>query len=667
MSLIVRDGRFDVVLAAGPRVDLWPSVGVRTVSKLCAELGLSVAQFGGDSTTVRGILPLQNTGGLVLIEDSQNRLHRIHARSIIRITPESSLPDPFSGWYSQGLLPLSTAEKLLKDCLPLWEPLTAILGTGNKALRFGTTLLESGASPKVICVESFAQWKAKRFSGWEVDKRRFELAGGKIIEATPLQLINQQPFLWQLRLQDTQGIRVLEVGRVISAGPFRDLHGIREYPPGSLLFEMDQTAASAYTDDVEGWEYEEKGGKWLAAKIVKALLPDLGDNRETVDRIYRKSRQDLKYLGRHQERPFTPSYQGKWTSAPDFQTIHAFGGVPKTLHFERPIASIECIEDIGCNRCETVCPTLAIQIGRKARSKNSILNESACTACGLCVVECPSSAISLVHEKEQESFSVLTLPWHGVRPWKQGELATLINRRGENLGSARIIGETSALKVQQVTLQVPTHLIWEARGLKRSKITGPSDLPEGNLHSRYATGLEKVEVTLNGNHRLVRDKVPLSTVLFEVGLNRPQDNLYCKDGSCGLCEIYVDSVKKKACQTRAHKGMVIEIPELGTVHSPSPLSSAPPPVIPLSPVSEAPQDLLCPCLGITTQQVLERIQHGNLQSPEAILSITHVGEGKCHGLLCREAFKRVLSDQQIPVSQWIDWRFPWMDWTPAHN
>lgn len=163
---------------------------------------------------------------------------------------------------------------------------------------------------------------------------------------------------------------------------------------------------------------------------------------------------------------------------------------------------------------------------------------------------------------------------------------------------------------------------------------------------RSSTGAEKVEITLNGEKRLVRDRVPISVALFEIGQSRPDDVLFCKDGSCGLCHISVDSVKKPACQTRIHRGMAIRID-----------SSQP----------NLNYDVLCPCLGVTREHVIERLKQGKLQSPEAVLSVTHVGEGKCHGQLCMGAFRRVLLDQGLDVSQWIDWRFPWSDWILTHS
>ncbi len=646
MNIAVRDGKFDVVIAAGPRVENWPSIGVRTLSTLCADMGLTAAQFGGENVTVRGVIPLPGTGGLILVEDVQKRIHRIHARAIIRLTANPALPDPFPGWRSQGLIPLATAERLSRESLIKWDPSTVILGTGNRALRFGTYLLDSGV-PEVFCVESFAQWGAKRFAGWEVERRRFEMTGGKLIEAKPLQLIPKPPLLWQLRLQDSQGIRVLDVGRVVSAGPFSDHQRVREYPPGSLLFEFDQTAANTEREDVEGWTLEEERGKWLVGKIVKTLVSELGSKKEELDPIFKKARLRLKNYLKHREEPFTPSYQGKWIHGEDSIKIRSFRGVPQSVHLIRPIASVECFEEIPCNLCQTVCPTSAIQIGKVPRNKNQILDEAACTACGLCVNACPSSTITLIREKENEPTSTLSVSWRGPKLWAEGEFAILLNRRGESLGSGRVtavLTQTHYENQQLVQVELPTHLLWEARGIKRGR--PPTTYDEAYLSSVHQSSMapEKVEISLNGERRLVRNRVPISIALFETGHARPEDVLFCKDGSCGLCQISVDGVNKPACQTRIHRGMSIK---------------AEGPTSPSLPGDQA----LCACLEATREQVIARLRQGNLRSPEAVLSVTRVGEGKCHGSLCMEAFKRVLQEEGLSVERWIDWRFPWTDWT----
>ncbi|MGZ3700081.1 MAG: 4Fe-4S dicluster domain-containing protein, partial [Bdellovibrionota bacterium] len=541
----------------------WPSAGVRALSLLCAEMGLSVGLFGGELLQVRGVIPLPVTGGLVLIEDIQRRLHRIEARAVVKVSVPPVLPDPFPGWRSQGLIPLPTAIRLRSGGRMRWDPSAVILGTGNKALRFGSELLESGAA-EVYCVETHAQWGAKRFAGWEVEKRRFEMGGGKILEAKPVSLTAKGPLLWELRLQDTHGVRVIETARVISAGPFQDLPGVREYPSGSYLFELEQTAAFTKPDDVEGWVTEEERGKWLASKIVRALMSELG-HREDLDQVYRRARSRLRRFGKHREEPFTPAYQGKWIATADSRAMRGFSGVPKTEQKRRPIASVECFEEISCNICQTVCPTQAILTGKIPRSQETpVLTESKCTGCGLCLTACPSSAIVLVEEREDRSFSQLTLPWRGEKPWKAGETATLLNRRGESLGSARVVAlmdtrEDPQPDVQLVQLEVPTHLLWDARALRRPRAASATDPRYLESISRAADEEPKVEVSFNGEKRLVRDKIPVSLALFEIGRGRPEDVLLCTDGTCGLCQVQIDGVKKLGCQTTIHRGMAIKL------------------------------------------------------------------------------------------------------------
>src|SRR3954447_10695080 len=97
-ELSIREGSVDVAIAAGPRLEHWPSAGVRELSLHCAEMGLIVGVYGGESMTVRGVIPLPGTGGVVLVEDSQKRIHRIRARAVVKVSANSRLPDPFPGW-----------------------------------------------------------------------------------------------------------------------------------------------------------------------------------------------------------------------------------------------------------------------------------------------------------------------------------------------------------------------------------------------------------------------------------------------------------------------------------------------------------------------------------------------------------------------------------------
>ena len=662
MNITLREGKLDVVIAAGPRTEVWPSIGVRILSLLCAEMGLSVGQFGGESLTVRGVLPSPATGGTVFIEDTQQRTHRIEARAVIRVSPEETLPDPFIGWKSPALMPLHTAEKLLREGQLDWDLPVAILGTGNKAFRLGSKLLEQKKIPEIYCIEPYsALWKEKLIAGWEVEQRRFESLGGKIIFGTPLQLTTIHPILHQFRVQDAQGVRILEVRRVISAGPFSEPTHYREYPPGSSLFEFIQTAPSVKREDPEGWALEEERARWLAGKIIKTLTPDLGEKREEVDRIIRKAKLRLKKYLSHYETPHLVQYQGKWITPEDSKKIRNFSGVPQHGYLKRPLASIECFEEISCQLCQSVCPTSAIQIDRSTKTDQPILNEDLCTACGICLLECPSQAISMIHEEENQSISHLTLAWRGSEAWKVGEYATLVNRKGEPLGSARIesIHPASTQDIHLLQIALPTHLLWDCRGIKRPEKSNSADPDYIAAEKSARAPLDKIEMSLNGEKRLMRDRIPITTALFETGYNREEDQLYCKDGSCGLCTLSVDGVQKLACQTQTHKGIAIRTQRRS--------SSASASLAPAS--SKLSDDTLdfCPCLNISKGMILERISQSQLQTIEAVLSCTPVGEGQCHGQHCMSAFKRFLNEQGFLTQHWIDWRFPWSDWKLPHN
>lgn len=678
MSFSVRDGKLDVVVAAGPRIQLWPSPGIRTFASLCAEFDLQVGIYGPDTLTVRGMVPLSGTGAVIMAEDPQKRIHRIHARSVLRVAAPTELPDPFPGWRSQALIPLTTARRLQQEVDLFWAPMTVILGTSSQAFRFGSDLLAMSRATdatQVICIETHAQWGGKRYAGWEVDRRRFEMLGGKIIEGKPVSLSQKAPLLWEFRIQDAEGVRILEVARVVSAGPFDDFSGIKESPPGGLLFDLKQTSLRTIEEDFDGWTLEEERGRWLATRVIKGLVTELGSRKDELERIARRAKTRIKRSFKHRDFPFQTDYQGKWTSSATQRAVRSFSGVPQQAQKTRMVASLECFEEIGCNLCEKVCPENAIHWGRGQASASSgggigglaemkppILSEKDCTGCGLCLPVCPSGSILMIRDPEQSTQSTLTFPWKGSAKWKAGDFATLVNRRGEVLGTARV-SEVQGEQAQWVKVEVPSHLAWEARAIRRSKVqlqaSVAKEYAETQGTDRRRDSKDMVEITLDGEKRLVRDRVPITAALFEFGIARPEDVLYCGDGGCGLCTIFVDGVKRSACQTNVRKGMALKSAErvLGVV------GDAPLPVV--TGVPGPAQNVICPCVGVKTDDVIERIGKGQLGSMETVQALTGVGCGKCHGQVCTEALRRLLERSGVDAAGWSDWQFPWSDWTLA--
>jgi ferredoxin len=273
-----------------------------------------------------------------------------------------------------------------------------------------------------------------------------------------------------------------------------------------------------------------------------------------------------------------------------------------------------------------------------------VLEEGRCTGCGLCVSACPSNAVILLRENAERTASEVVFPWRGSRPWVVGEFATLLNRRGESLGSGRVLEVPSA---QRVRVEVPPHLLWEARALRPPKASAAVDEAFVQAFSHPEDQEKKVEITFNGEKRLVQPGIPLSLALFETGHNRASELLSCPDGSCSLCSVMVDGSKRLACRTEVRKGMNVRLdPAKAAAGGESPA-----------------RDAFCICLGVTREQVLERVRQGKLCSAEAVLSSLHLGEGKCHGQLCMDVFRRILEEEGVDAAQWIDWGFPWSEWT----
>ncbi|MBI3534236.1 MAG: (2Fe-2S)-binding protein [Deltaproteobacteria bacterium] len=112
-----------------------------------------------------------------------------------------------------------------------------------------------------------------------------------------------------------------------------------------------------------------------------------------------------------------------------------------------------------------------------------------------------------------------------------------------------------------------------------------------------------------------------------------------------------------ACQTKVRPQMQIKFPDVPQTNLSQSLSKS------SSKSFGKPSDIvLCPCTGLTVNEVLERIQNSKVKSPEALFSALKISGGRCHGLICREPLKQIFMEKHMDVSEWIDWHFPWSDW-----
>ncbi len=628
----VRHAKLDVIIAAGPRVRSWPTPGARLVSSICSEFGLTCGLVGGEDLHSRGLISTPGSGGILLAEDPQKRIHRFQARAVVRVVKDAKIGLPFEGSWNGGVIPIESARSLWRSQSIRFDSGAIIIGVNNESLRFGIELLENKVSSVV--------WVDSQLQSWEVLRRYALILGGRFKTGIPKSIRDKGPQLREFRVANDEGVEILESSWVISAAESKlKIDGFREYPPGSLLFELIHAAELSRTEAPDSWLLEEENSRILAAKVVKNLLVDLGGRREFLDNSVRKAKSKLKAANRFRENAVSLKFEGKWLARESLAQIKEFSGVPKTLFKTQTVASLECFESIPCRECEKICPEQAIQISPD-RDRFE-LNENRCTGCGHCVQVCPAGVVSMVRESDTGQFTSVTLKYPESSDLIVGDFVVGVNRQGAALGQVRVSARGPQEQGQSwVQVEVPEHLFWELRGIR--KIVDPTV----ELHVTRPE-FSKVEIFLNGERRLAREKATVQDALFEMARARSEDQLRCNDGSCGLCDIEVDGLKRRACQTAVRRGMQLKVG--------SPLH--------WKEISRA--EIFCPCQGIEKNEFIQAVKLNLHRSAEDIVKEQGVGSGRCHGTFCYDSVRKILKSEGVDDSQWIDWSFPWMDWTTS--
>lgn len=102
------------------------------------------------------------------------------------------------------------------------------------------------------------------------------------------------------------------------------------------------------------------------------------------------------------------------------------------------VVVLECVEDIPCNPCETVCPNGAIGIGEPITNL-PVVDGSKCNGCGACIAVCPGLAIFMIEKNYSESQSTLSLPYELLPVPKKADRVKALNRGGEYVTDAEVL------------------------------------------------------------------------------------------------------------------------------------------------------------------------------------------------------------------------------------
>ena len=144
-------------------------------------------------------------------------------------------------------------------------------------------------------------------------------------------------------------------------------------------------------------------------------------------------------------------------------------GVPSEARRRKgPVATIECLEDIPCNPCESSCNVDAIFVGQDITNIPHLDGEK-CVACQTCVYICPGQAIFMVDESLANGMATVMMAYE-YRPLpEKEEVVSALDRAGQILGDAKVVAVRKTQRMDRtatVTIEVPREWSMRARAIR---------------------------------------------------------------------------------------------------------------------------------------------------------------------------------------------------------
>jgi Fe-S-cluster-containing hydrogenase component 2 len=144
-------------------------------------------------------------------------------------------------------------------------------------------------------------------------------------------------------------------------------------------------------------------------------------------------------------------------------------GIPSEARRQKgAVAVLECLEDIPCNPCESICKFDAITVGEDITTP-PLLTEDNCVGCRSCVPICPGQAIFIVDESLPDDRAAIEMPYE-YRPLPQkGDMVMALDRAGKQIGDATVTAVKKTEKMDRtatVIIEVPRNWSMRARAIR---------------------------------------------------------------------------------------------------------------------------------------------------------------------------------------------------------
>jgi Fe-S-cluster-containing hydrogenase component 2 len=139
---------------------------------------------------------------------------------------------------------------------------------------------------------------------------------------------------------------------------------------------------------------------------------------------------------------------------------------------QKPLAVIECIQEIPCNPCEEACPFGAIRIGSPITNL-PILDTNKCTGCSKCIAACPGLAIFRIEIKGNDA--LISFPYEYLPLPQKGEIVICGDREGNFVSKGEVTKVTIAKNQDNtpiIEVNVKKEFYNRVRTIVRGEING---------------------------------------------------------------------------------------------------------------------------------------------------------------------------------------------------
>ena len=437
------------------------------------------------NTPVIGIYPEKTI--TVMKED---HVESIRANSIICATGASERMIPFEGWTKPGVIGAGAAQTMMN--LHGVQPGKRILmlGSGNVGLVVGYQLMQAGcelvaivdAAPRVGGYGVHASKVARMGVPFYLSHTIVRAEGDEYVTGVTIGEVDKS---WKIIEGTEKHFDVDTICVAVGLNPMSQLldqAGCKMIDRGGNVPIVDEYGMTSIpgifaAGDVSG--IEEASSAMIGGHIAGLAAAKYG-KFITDEELKSKSKIFTDSIKALRQGMFAPQNRGRTDIVNTEEgykissnlLLHGFVAddeierYPGIVHKRGIHPVIECTQNIPCNPCQDACKFGCIKIGEKITSLPVVDENVDCKNCGMCVASCSGQAIFLVDEDIGDGMGTVTMPYELFPLPQIGEKGQALNRSGEKICEAEVIGVKSSPafdKTNLLTIKVPKEFVMSAR------------------------------------------------------------------------------------------------------------------------------------------------------------------------------------------------------------